>query len=476
MRYEVVIHCLEGAEHGKKWKFSFAQTTTVVIGRISGCHLVLKDMEISLSHCLLQIQKGALCLIDMGSQYGTKLNGEMISGLARLSNNDVLCVGTTLLQLEIVCHDIPRAPKRPPTGTLRNMAEPPQPVVMAEPKEEETVPPVAEEELVSSQTVPGDMLVSPPKSAKGNEQTQEMGCAFCGKVTSQICYSGAYPYCFDCDDLAQYFFKQFVAYQIVRKPWYVSADGIVLLVKKTGEINPPHLCYLSKNAVDKRVVEACEREILQLGKQHGHLYPFFRIQDCAQHVWGVTSYIPGSFLHRHEKPMPLLVAIEIMLTIGEAADYGLDCGCVLGNISPQTIYLDVAGQPYLFGHGTVRSDAFFTKASMTEDELYPLYFTAPERITHQASPTPLSEQFSLAATLFHLLTGDFVYHGKNPTELHEEAAHFSPSLEHITPPLLRQSLMSALAANPCARYATVTDFLDTLVMVRASGLPPVGSG
>jgi len=99
---QLQLRCIAGPERHKRWKFDFPPYTTIVIGRIQGCHLVLKDTKISQSHCLIQVHEGNLCAVDLGSTYGTWLNDSAITGLTKLTSDDHLRIGKSTFIIEIV--------------------------------------------------------------------------------------------------------------------------------------------------------------------------------------------------------------------------------------------------------------------------------------------------------------------------------------------------------------------------------------
>jgi len=99
LKFHVQLHCLQGTDKGKKWDCIFINNKTIVIGRVPGCHILLSDSTVSQSQCLIQIQEEKLCVIDMGSSFGTKLNERRIQGATPLKNKDCLHIGNSILQL-----------------------------------------------------------------------------------------------------------------------------------------------------------------------------------------------------------------------------------------------------------------------------------------------------------------------------------------------------------------------------------------
>ena len=70
-----------------------------VIGRSSGCDIVLDDPNVSRRHAEVRRLGEGYSLIDLGSTNGTEVNGQRV-GETSLMNGDVIGVGTTRLTFE----------------------------------------------------------------------------------------------------------------------------------------------------------------------------------------------------------------------------------------------------------------------------------------------------------------------------------------------------------------------------------------
>jgi hypothetical protein len=70
-----------------------------VIGRSSGCDIVLDDPNVSRRHAEIRRIGEGYSLVDLGSTNGTEVNGQRV-GETSLMNGDVIGVGTTRLTFE----------------------------------------------------------------------------------------------------------------------------------------------------------------------------------------------------------------------------------------------------------------------------------------------------------------------------------------------------------------------------------------
>ena len=65
----------------------------VSIGRSPDNGMVLPDSRASRNHCVVECIDGRWCLRDLESRNGTQLNGELVTGVERLINGDVIKIG-----------------------------------------------------------------------------------------------------------------------------------------------------------------------------------------------------------------------------------------------------------------------------------------------------------------------------------------------------------------------------------------------
>ncbi len=76
MPAQVTLTILQGDHQDKS--FTFDSRETFLIGRDSNCHLRLTDQAVSRHHCLLDINPPYIKARDLGSKFGTFVNGEKI--------------------------------------------------------------------------------------------------------------------------------------------------------------------------------------------------------------------------------------------------------------------------------------------------------------------------------------------------------------------------------------------------------------
>jgi pSer/pThr/pTyr-binding forkhead associated (FHA) protein len=98
----------------------------VLIGRSSGCHIVLEDNMVSRRHAELRVTDEAVTVHDLGSVNGIYVNGERVRDQRRLKDGDRLQIGQRELTLKSVARDsVPAVSDRLTAETLHgNMLSP----------------------------------------------------------------------------------------------------------------------------------------------------------------------------------------------------------------------------------------------------------------------------------------------------------------------------------------------------------------
>ncbi len=109
------IEMLSGPNDGEVVKFDVAE---VSVGREKGSVLALmSDSVVSRKHAKIRyFDEDRITIEDLGSSFGTFVNGEKISGRRAVGQADIMCVGRT----EFVCRP---AAKGDAPAELTQMAE-----------------------------------------------------------------------------------------------------------------------------------------------------------------------------------------------------------------------------------------------------------------------------------------------------------------------------------------------------------------
>jgi two-component system response regulator AtoC len=84
-------------ESSSSWMYELPRSGEVVVGRFETADLRLSDPSVSRRHARIAMRAGAAYASDLGSQNGTRINGEGVTGERRLASGDVITVCATSL-------------------------------------------------------------------------------------------------------------------------------------------------------------------------------------------------------------------------------------------------------------------------------------------------------------------------------------------------------------------------------------------
>jgi serine/threonine-protein kinase len=147
----------------------------------------------------------------------------------------------------------------------------------------------------------------------------------------------------------------------------------------------------------------------------------------------------------------------------EALDYAHCCGVVHRDIKPGNLVLAEGGQLKILDFGIARiASADSTKPGRL---LGTPNYMAPEQVT--ASPVDgRADQFSLAVTIYHLLTGERPFTGESLTAISYQVVNITPPspsrLNRSIPPGVDPALGRAMSKNPADRYPDCVEFAADL--------------
>lgn len=202
--------------------------------------------------------------------------------------------------------------------------------------------------------------------------------------------------------------------------------------------------------------------------------------ESAGQLWISMDYIDGpdaGRLLREQYPqgMPPWEVVEIVAAVADALDYAHARGLLHRDVKPPNVLLTSPERGrrrvLLADFGIARNAAEVSGLTDTNVTLGTVNYASPE----QLMGAPLdgrADQYGLAATAYHLLTGSPMFGASNPAVVigrHLNAA--PPRLAESRPELARLDpvLATALAKDPGQRFGTCTDFANAL---RDAAAPP----
>jgi tetratricopeptide (TPR) repeat protein len=197
-------------------------------------------------------------------------------------------------------------------------------------------------------------------------------------------------------------------------------------------------------------------QIYEVGEHEG--VPYFSLEFCAG----------GSLDAKlHQEPQPPRQAAELAEQLARAMKAAHDAGVIHRDLKPGNVLLDGAGTPKVTDFGLAREqddDAGYTR---TGSILGTPSYMAPEQALGKTKEVgPHSDQYSLGATLYDLLTGRPPFKGTSVMETLEQVRNREPvppvQLAPNCPRDLETICLKALAKDPAKRYADCGALADDL--------------
>ncbi|HUD72070.1 MAG TPA: serine/threonine-protein kinase, partial [Dongiaceae bacterium] len=194
--------------------------------------------------------------------------------------------------------------------------------------------------------------------------------------------------------------------------------------------------------------------------------------DSDGHAFMAMEYVTGINLQEHlagggRLPFPQIAAVARQAA--EALDYAHGCGVVHRDIKPGNLVLAEAGTLKILDFGIARiATANSTKPGRL---LGTPNYMAPEQVT--GLPVDgRADQFSLAVTLYHLLTGERPFTGESLTAISYQVVNITPPppsrLNPGVPASVDPVLSRAMSKIAGDRYPTCTEFASDLSQALAA--------
>ncbi|WP_227979614.1 serine/threonine-protein kinase [Nocardia spumae] len=189
----------------------------------------------------------------------------------------------------------------------------------------------------------------------------------------------------------------------------------------------------------------------------------------AGHLWISMQYVHGTDTSRLDRQsLTVERVLRIIAETGAALDYAHSKGVLHRDIKPANILVEApeagrAERAVLTDFGIARLQDTDTELTVTGTLTATLAYASPE----QLSGEPLDhrcDQYSLACTLFTLLSGRPPYAGTNPGQV--VAGHVTKPIPRLTavrtdlPPALDVVLARAMAKQPADRYDSCGEFVE----------------
>lgn len=248
----------------------------------------------------------------------------------------------------------------------------------------------------------------------------------------------------------------------------------VLCQGKNNETGEPVLVrhWLTTHEIPEEARKALQTEVeAWQAFQHLHLLPILEVSTNEQGIYLVSAYssegtLAARFAQHFLTFLPQAEALRIITQVGQALQTLHQHGLFHGNLTPQAVFFNAAGQVCL-GECRLQSIlACLPNYQPALEESIPLcWYMAPEQFAgvHDA----LTDQYALGCLAYHLLTGRVPFTGAARATLLQKHAQEQPgALRELNPALpasVEEVVLKALAKRPEERHSSIQAFLDALL-------------
>jgi serine/threonine-protein kinase len=171
-------------------------------------------------------------------------------------------------------------------------------------------------------------------------------------------------------------------------------------------------------------------------------------------------------------------AIDIVIQTAEALQHAHERGLIHRDVKPKNIMINREGVAKLADMGLARAISDKEAAEAEAGKAFGTpYYISPEQIRGEVNIGPPADIYSLGATLYHMVTGNVPFDGKNPSAVmhkHLKAELVAP--DHVNPKLsagISEVIEMMMAKDPRRRYQSCKDLLVDLRAIRKGETPPL---
>ncbi|MGH7534699.1 MAG: serine/threonine-protein kinase, partial [Gemmatimonadales bacterium] len=203
--------------------------------------------------------------------------------------------------------------------------------------------------------------------------------------------------------------------------------------------------------------------------QHPHILPLYDSGQAGGLLYYVMPFAEGESLRQRlarEQQLPLDAALQITREVGSALQYAHEHGVIHRDIKPENVMLS-GGQAVVADFGIARA---LHAASAEQLTLTGMVVGTPQYMSPEQSGGAMvdgrGDQYSLACTLYEMLTGQTPWTGSSmPAMMARRLSQPAPRIRTIAPAVpqpVDEALARALSMDPDQRFSTPAEFAAVL--------------
>lgn len=223
--------------------------------------------------------------------------------------------------------------------------------------------------------------------------------------------------------------------------------------------------FISQEQVQRFYAEA--EAAAQL--DHPGIVPVFEVGEYDGQHYLAMAFVEGQSLWQQvtEQPLEPRAAARVMQRTADAVQYAHEHGIVHRDLKPQNILRTADGHPRVTDFGLAKRQAGDSGLTQTGQILGTPSYMPPEQAAGKMDQVgPLSDVYSLGATLYCLLTGRPPFQAASPVETLKQVLEQEPvsprALNSAVHRELESICLKALRKSPKLRYASAREFSDDL--------------
>src|SRR5690349_18795679 len=210
--------------------------------------------------------------------------------------------------------------------------------------------------------------------------------------------------------------------------------------------------------------------------QHPHILSVHDSGETGGRLWFTMPFVEGESLRdrlRRERQLPVEDAIQIAREAARGLEYAHQHGVVHRDIKPENILLTRDGSTLVADFGIARALGGEDGLTQTGMAVGTPAYMSPEQAAGDKTLDARTDEYSLAAVLYEMLTGEPPWSGATAQAIvAKRLSEPAPSVRTVRPNLpsaLDDAIRRALAAVAADRFESMEQFAHALQAGASSG-------